>query len=261
MYSHHEEGIKNYTEKMKIQEGIQAVIIGGSIAHGFDTEKSDIDVMLVVSEEEYKRRLKASAVQFLEVAECSYEKCNIDGKYISMEYLKRIMQSGNEATRFAFKGAFAPYSRLENLETIIEEIQKYPVSEKQSKINRFYAQFKAWSYYCKHAFRNEDSYLLSFAASNLVLFGGRLILAHNETLFPYHKWFMRVLGDVKDKPEGIVEAAQLLIERRQKEDYERFYSLINDFRQWDDSGISWPNIFFHDSENNWIEGNTPVADL
>ena len=39
----------------------------------------------------------------------------------------------------------------------------------------------------------------------MILFGGRLILAHNEILYPFHKWFMRVLGSAPNKPEWLME--------------------------------------------------------
>jgi len=256
LYPHHEEGIWKYTEKIKKEKEVQAIIIGGSIAHGFETEKSDIDVMVLVSDEEYKRRLDSSTIQFLDK-----DVGHIDGKYISSEFLNNAIKIGNEATRYAFKGAFITYSRIEGLEEIISEIQKYPIKEKQEKINRFYAQFKAWNYYCKYAYKNNDMYLLNYAVTNLVYFGGRLILAHNETLFPYHKWFMRALENVSEKPVGLTDTIKMLLEKRQKEDMEAFYNMINDYRQWDDSGTSWPNVFFHDSEYNWISGNPPVADL
>jgi hypothetical protein len=211
--------------------------------------------MVVVSIEEYKSRLDTSTIQFLD------RDRHIDGKYISMEFLDNAMKLGNEATRFAFKGAFITYSSIEGLDNIIAEIQKYPVAEKQDKINRFYAQFKAWNYYCKYAYKSNDNYLLNYALTNLIYYGGRLILAHNELLFPYHKWFMKVLGEAQQKPEGLIDTINTLLDGRKKEDYEKFYNMIDQFRQWDTSGVSWPNVFFHDSEYNWINGNTPVADL
>jgi hypothetical protein len=37
------------------------------------------------------------------------------------------------------------------------------------------------------------------AARKLVLFGRRLVLAHNEVLYPLHKWFWRVLEDPSEE--------------------------------------------------------------
>jgi len=43
------------------------------------------------------------------------------------------------------------------------------------------------------------------AVSNIVLYGGRALLAYNEMLFPFHKWFLRVLAEAEHKPEGILD--------------------------------------------------------
>lgn len=39
----------------------------------------------------------------------------------------------------------------------------------------------------------------------MALFAGRLLLAHNRTLFPYHKWFMREIRSAPDQPADFVE--------------------------------------------------------
>jgi predicted nucleotidyltransferase len=255
MYQHHKEGIDKFTEKMTDDKEVLAVIIGGSIAHGFATEKSDIDVMLVVSDEDFKKRMQISSVQFLD------KENHIDGKYISVEFMLKVEKMGSEATRYAFEGAFITYSKLEGLDQLIKNIQRYPKEMKQDKINRFYAQFSAWKWYCKDAIKHNNMYLLNHAISNLVLFGGRLILAYNEVLYPYHKWFLRVLGNAPKKPENIVELINNLVENRRIEDVQKFVQVIEDFSEWSNSEVRWPNIFLYDSEWNWMEGKPPIADI
>ena len=49
MFAHHEESIKNITEKFKRDKNVLALLISGSTAHGFQDAGSDIDVMIVVS--------------------------------------------------------------------------------------------------------------------------------------------------------------------------------------------------------------------
>ena len=85
-------------------------------------------------------------------------------------------------------------------------IARYPVEDKAARIRRFYAQFEAWAWYAGEALRLDNAYLLGVSIDKLVLFGGRLILAHNEQLYPYHKWFLRVLETVPDRPAGLMRA-------------------------------------------------------
>jgi predicted nucleotidyltransferase len=43
---HHQETIEIITDYFKKEGNIQGLIIGGSIAHGFAAEKSDVDILL-----------------------------------------------------------------------------------------------------------------------------------------------------------------------------------------------------------------------
>jgi len=62
------------------------------------------------------------------------------------------------------------------------------------------------------SFRHDNRYTITRAASQLALFSGRLILAHNRTLFPYHKWLTRTLESVEDKPVELLSQIEALLE-------------------------------------------------
>ena len=57
MYKHHEESLKIMTEHYRNQEGVIAFIFGGSVAKGMERIDSDLDGMIVVSQEEFEERL------------------------------------------------------------------------------------------------------------------------------------------------------------------------------------------------------------
>ncbi|MNC29906.1 hypothetical protein D3C75_781740 [compost metagenome] len=185
----------------------------------------------------------------------------MDGKFISLDFIRKVIASGNEATRYSFEGAFVAFSRVEGLEELIAQAQAYPLEQQQDKINRFYGQFKAWHWYCKDALKKGNPYLLDYAVSNLVLFGGRLILAYNEKLFPYQKWFLRVLDSCGKKPDGLMEKLEALVEKKGLAEVEAFHSAVDDFSQWNTTGRRWPNLFLYDSEWKWLYGEPSVADL
>ena len=56
------------------------------------------------------------------------------------------------------------------------------------------------------AIKRNDKYLLTRAVGDLVLYGGRLILAHNEVLYPYHKFLMTELERAPEKPDDLIGA-------------------------------------------------------
>ncbi len=58
-------------------------------------------------------------------------------------------------------------------------------------------------WYTKEARKRDNRYLLGLAVNKMVLFGGRVMLAHNEILCPFHKWFLKVLEQAPDRPSRI----------------------------------------------------------
>jgi hypothetical protein len=80
-------------------------------------------------------------------------------------------------------------------------------------------------------------------------------------LYPYHKWFLKVLERAKDKPSGLMACIQALSESHTVENIEEFYGKIKTFQPWQSNPNGWGAQFMLDSELNWIDGKTPVDDL
>ena len=175
--------------------------------------------------------------------------------------MKKVAEKGSEPARFAFEGAEIIFSNFDGLEDLLAEITVYPRAEKQEKIERFYAQFEAWKWYSEEAIKLNNNYLLNRAVNNLVLFGGRLILAENECLYPFHKWFLRVLAEIEAKPEDLIKTIDDLMRAPDKKLVEKFYQDVKAYRDWVEPGINWPHKFLLDTELTWLEDKTPVADL
>jgi predicted nucleotidyltransferase len=258
---HHQETIDRVAEVMSREDNIRALVVGGSVAHGFATETSDVDVFLVICEEEYSERLNRKQLTYYNRELSTYEGGYVDGKYITVDFLRRVAEKGSEPARFAFKDAFVVFSRIKGLDELLLEASRYPVDRKHDKIQKFAAQFEAWKWFIGEAKKLRDAYLLSQAVSNYTLFAGRLILAHNEELYPYHKWFLRVLAGVANKPPGLVEQIELVLTRREDDDVERLYKSITEFTDWGFNKRDWANRFLVDCELAWMSGSTALADL
>lgn len=260
MYPHHRKAIETVTDKLKQNEHILAVIAGGSVAHGYAREDSDIDVMIVVSDERHGALLESGELQYYETESTPYDGGYVDGKYTSAAYIRKVAESGNEPARFAYKDAIVTYSEIPGLEELVANAARYPAERKQESLEKFYAQFECWKWMFHEGLKRQEAYLIDYAASNYVLFAGRLILAHNEVLYPYHKWFMRVLSEVEHKPEGIMEAINGVLRLKSKESAESLHTCVESFCEWPKSSKGWPSRFMLDSELNWMTGHVPVAD-
>jgi hypothetical protein len=102
--------------------------------------------------------------------------------------------------------------------------------------------------------------LLLRSAADFALFAGRLILAHNRILFPYHKWFMHELRSAPEKPDDLIDAMERLVREPCLENANPVLASVANFRDWEKPLRNPAAQFMEDSEWNWREGLAPVAD-
>ena len=260
MRAHHEQAIQKLAEHFSKQDGYLAVIIGGSVAKGVAAEYADIDAMLVVNDALYADLARENRLTYFSTAFCDYPGGYVDGKLVTVDYLRAAAERGNEPTRAAFTGAFAAYSSSPEIDSLLTRIQVYPQHEKAEKLRSFYAQFEAAYWYLGEAAKRDDRYLLLRATSDLVLYGGRLILAHNEILYPYHKLFLGELERAPDKPDNLMEITFRLLDETSTEAAARFHEAIRSFRQWADPPEPWNLRFMKDTELAWLDNRPFIGD-
>lgn len=261
MYPHHQAAIEAITNKLKAREDVQGVIIGGSIAHGYANENSDVDIMIVLSDEDYEKALAANDVGYFEVESTPYEGGYVDGKIVSAGYIRKVAEYGNEPSRFAFKDAIVAYWEIEGLDELVKDASAYPIGNKTDNMKKFYAQFETWKWYYYEGLKRNNRLLIDFSVTHYALFAGRLILAYNETLFPSYKWFNRVLEDVPQKPERFVELLNAVSELKTPEAVESLYDAVVGFHNWYPDRHHWTVQFMVDSQLNWVDGSVPILDL
>jgi hypothetical protein len=259
--AHHQHSINNVIQYFKSDPEVVALLLGGSLAHGFAKADSDVDILIIVSDEAYQKRQIENRIHFFNRELCTYPGGYVDGKYHSPSYLNEVRARGSEPARFAFQDIQILFNRFDGLPELLTQIGRYPAEQQTERLIRFQAQLEAWHWYAQEASKKQNPYLLGLAVSKLTLFGGRLVLAHNQQLYPYHKWFLKVLADVRYKPDGIVEQLEQLCAQPTLAGVETFYNTIASFRQWPSNPNGWPVQFMFDSEWNWLTGPTPVDDL
>jgi hypothetical protein len=260
MRPHHAEAIRRLGEHFSSQEGYLGVIVGGSIAKGLESEYADIDALFIVSDELFSRFQASNSLTYFSTQFCDYPGGYVDGKIHDVAYLRAVVDRGNEPTRAAFENAILVVCADPEIERLVRAIPVYQKDEQPEKIRSFWAQFEAAYWYVGEALRRGDRYLLIRSVSDLVLYGGRLILAHNEILYPYHKLFIAALERAPEKPDGLLELIASLLEDPREETARAFHEAIHGFRNWSEPPEPWNLRFMRDTELSWLDNSPYVGD-
>ncbi|MFV1884049.1 MAG: nucleotidyltransferase domain-containing protein [Balneola sp.] len=259
--AHHQRAIDNLTNEYNNNPDYLGLIIGGSVAKGLARDDSDIDFMIIASEKEYKRRSKEDNFFINRTDLCDYEGGFVDGKVINLEYLHQVEKKGNEPSRAAFDGAFVAFSKVVGLYEIIDQIQAYPKKGREDRMKAFYSMAFIQNWLMGEATRHQNLYTQTRAASQLALFSGRLILAHNCILFPYHKWFIQYLNRCKEKPDGFIENIHSLLKEPNSSNAARLFESLRDFNDWGVTDLQAFEWFLDEVELSWMNDSTPLEDL
>ena len=179
---------------------------------------------------------------------------------MSLAYLRDAAECGDERTRFQFVKARLIFSHLPELPGLLNWIAEYPENERQEKIESFYSQLPLHFSFMELAEYSDNPYLLAETAQKLVLFGGRLILAHNRLLYPGRKKFLAALEGALDKPAGLLQLADRLLRQPGIANAKIFWDCIENFADWPqpEEG-AWQRIH-RDSVLNWHARRLPPED-
>lgn len=209
MLPHHIESLRRMEDYFRNQDGVLGVVFGGSVAQGRARPDSDLDAMVVVTEERYARLRDALRTCECIRGHCTYPEGYFDAKYMTLDYLRAAAERGNDPTRNSFVKSRVLFSRVDGLEDIVHRIQVYPVAKKRERIELFgsilmlsggYLFDCAWS-------ERKDAYLAPRAACDAVYGGIRMLLARNEVFFPCHRNMLDYASRLADAPENIVGLA------------------------------------------------------
>ncbi len=258
---HHQDAIDNLTNEYKDDPQFPALIIGGSVAKGVARDDSDIDFMIIATDDVFEERQARNDLFINRTDLCDYPGGFVDGKIINRAYLQDVAAIGNEPSRAAFDGAFTAYSRDEQLVDIIQQIQQYPEKGRDERMRSFYSMAFIQNWLMGEANRHQNIYTMTRAASQLALHAGRLILTYNRVLFPYHKWFLEYISRCEEKPTDFLNNIDTLLRKPNLLHANRLFQSVRDFRDWGVTDLEAYSWFMREVEWSWMDGRTPLEDL
>lgn len=238
---------------------ILAILVGGSIAKGIEREDSDVDLIAVVTDEGYHARLSSNKVAFFWGDICDYQGGYVEGRFVSRAFIKDAAERGSEPTRHSFTGTFPIYCVDPAIESALAAIPVYPDDRRDEKITGFLAQMRLnHGFFWGEGKRRNDRYLQLRAASDIVLFGCRLILAFNRVLFACQKRLIEQTLALPNKPEGLKEKIDRLLTDMTDDAKDDFCQAIENFADWPKTDDL--SRFLQDVEMSWFTRTSAVSE-
>lgn len=260
MHEHHRRVIERLTERFVPDAEAVALLISGSVARGEARADSDVDAFLVVTDEAFARRRREHALSFEADDLCDYPNGHAGGEVIDLAFLREAVERAPEPTRFAFSGALVAFANVPEVAALAAGIAVYPETERHEKLVSFAAELPVHRSYLAFGEYSRNPYVLAQCAEQLVLFGGRLILAHNRRLFPGRKWFLRELARAPEQPAGLLELAAALLERPSIATSDAFCDAVLHFADWPSPTEGTWDRYRRNHQWRWREGTSHIGE-
>lgn len=220
MYKHHEESINNMIDYFK-QQGAVALILSGSVAKGTERADSDIDGIVVLTEEEYEFKEKNHATTEAVNGLCTYEGGYFDIKYMTKKYLQELAKKGSEPARNAFHKARILFSNDAEINEILSLIPVFQANEKEEKLLSFYSDF--WmNYYYFLKCCSLEGYMKMRTIAEMIYASCRILLQEHEILFDCNRRLEEQVKSISNETAQLVAVAGKLEKSQDMQDADAF---------------------------------------
>ncbi|MCI9369488.1 MAG: nucleotidyltransferase domain-containing protein [Lachnospiraceae bacterium] len=220
MYQHHKDSLENM-KKYFMEKDVIALIFGGSVAKGNERPDSDLDAMVVVSDEIYKEKKETNSTAETISGFCTYEGGYFDIKYMTKGFLQEAAEKGSEPARNAFVKAQVLFSHDPEIEEIVAKIPVFQKSEKKEKMMSFYADF--WlNYYYFMKSCPIDGYMKLHAINEIIYSLYRIILQENEILFTCNRRLEEQVTEISHQTAELTELGKRLAQTQEMNDADAF---------------------------------------
>src|SRR5699024_2138862 len=246
---HHETTLAAYVERVRAQADTLGVILTGSVARGTERAGSDVDVLLVVTDEAFRAAWVENRISYAERVDAPYPGGYVDIKLASPALLRAAVVRADDPMRASLDGAQVAWSQMAGLAELVTEIAVLPEEVWDQRAGAMMAQVRLHAgYFLPQAVELGNTHLLHHAAVHAVAAGGRALLALNRTLFQGHKYLEGMLAGLPRTPDGYSAAARELLETPSLQAARTYLRLLESFHTWSVSKEASLSTFVQDNE-------------
>lgn len=232
MYQHHKESLENLKNYFSGRQEVIALIFGGSVAKGCERADSDLDAMVVITQEAYDMRAKSNATTETIEGYCTYEGGYFDVKYMTKEFLADAAKKGSEPARNAFLGAKVLFSKDPEIARIVSEIPVFQTQEREEKMLSFYADF--WlNYYYFLKSCPLDGYMKLHAVGEVIYSAYRMVLQECGILFPSNRRLEEFVEKSSKEGKALADLGKKAAQSQEMQDVDAFVNYFLEILAWE----------------------------
>lgn len=139
-YPYHREAVKELVSIFWEKEGVIALVFGGSVAKHMERPDSDIDAMVVVTDDFYaKAKEENCTAGMIPMGDCAYPGGYFDYKYMTKDFIRDAAAKASEPTRNSFIGSHVMFSADPEVTELVAKIPVFQEQEYEDKMLSFFS--------------------------------------------------------------------------------------------------------------------------
>jgi predicted nucleotidyltransferase len=196
--------VKKLLDIYRTDESVLGIIQIGSTAKGYNDEHSDVDLVLVVTEEKYAmQKKKLQKVIHTE---------QYDLKFTTADMLRNIKNSKTDEEHWDFQDSIVLLDKKNTLQEALREITRYDKSSRLERLKRYYLGYWDNTLNTLSCLEHNNRAGARIYAANAIQELTRLLFNLNERWAPKTQWAFKEINSLQRKPANVESQMQSILD-------------------------------------------------
>lgn len=207
---------------------IIAILLCGSIADGTETDNSDVDIIVIITDDSFQKRILKKEYFWGSDFDRNEFPVEIDGKILPESFLHDVWKNGSENIQSTVSNAKLLYSKNNILDFLVPE-RIMSDNYKTEQIRKFYSMMKS----SRFSFNKSGGniFYLHKLIHDTIYYACRLVLTYNNLYFPCVKNVFKEISKCKAVPDNFEDRIKKLLSTYSESDLDDFYQSVDVFIQ------------------------------
>ena len=200
----------------RTDESVLGIVQIGSTVKGYDDEHSDVDLVLVVTEEKYA------------VLEKTFHKVihaeNYDLKFATINRLQDTRNSKSDEDHWGFQDSIVLFDKTNSLQDLVKGITSYDMASRPERLKRYYLGYWENTLNASSCLEHGNHWGARIYAAIAVQELIRLLFNLTERWAPRIQWAFKEIRFLHRKPTNLQSQIESILEEPNSEKLSRLWS-------------------------------------